>query len=422
VGSIFNPVDDAVAWVITHIYNVLGPIFGPASGLTWVLSIVFLVVLMRLIMVPLFIKQMHTQRAMTALTPKISELRKRYKGDKETLNAETMKLYQEAGVNPLMGCLPVVLQMPIFFALFSVLRQIADWKPGQPGGLKYHLTVSMVQNAHHAKIFGATIADRFFASSVSIKVVIGATVLISMVTTYLTMRQSMKRGMMPTGSDSPMGQSQKMMVYIMPLFALTGLIWPFGLVLYWVTTNVWTLGQQYVLLRKYPIGAAAMGPDGNKPISGAPARPRLTGGSSGGKPAAPGSAGGKPAASSSGGGKPAAPGAGSSAASSNGRAAAGQAKPGTVADAKPKRSGQAASGPASARPAGRSGAGQSGAGGVADAGSANGHGSAASDGGLLRRFGRGRSEPESPASAEPEVKIVRQQRQRQPRSKRTGKR
>ncbi|HXP19659.1 MAG TPA: membrane protein insertase YidC [Streptosporangiaceae bacterium] len=409
MGSIFNPIDDAVAWIITHIYNVLGPIFGPASGLTWVLSIVFLVVLMRLIMVPLFIKQMHTQRAMTALTPKITELRKKYKGDKETLNAETMKLYQEAGVNPLMGCLPVVLQMPIFFALFSVLRQIADWTPKQPGGLKYHLTIPMVNNAHHAYIFGATIADKFFASSVSVKVVIGAAVLLSMGTTYLTMRQSMKRGMMPTGSDSPMGQSQKMMVYIMPLFALTGLIWPFGLVLYWVTTNLWTLGQQYVLLRRYPIGAAAMGPDGNKPIGGTAgtARPSSGAGGTTGSKAAGG--GGKTGDARTAGGKPGSAGSGGRAANSNGRpASAGSGKP-------------AGTGGGKARP-GSPAAGRPAADGIAGAGSANGHGSAASNGGVLRRFGKGRSEPEAPAPVEPEVKLVRQQRQRQSRSKRSGKR
>ena len=113
------------------------------------------------------------------------------------------------------------------------------------------------------------------------KIVIVLVVLISMTTTYLTVRQSMKRGMMPTGKDSPMGQSQKLMAYIMPLFALTGLYWQFGLVLYWVTTNLWTLGQQYVLLRKYPVGAAAMGPDGNMPIGGKAGKPATASGLTG---------------------------------------------------------------------------------------------------------------------------------------------
>jgi YidC/Oxa1 family membrane protein insertase len=103
LSTILAPINDAVAWIITHLFNLFSPVFGRDSGVTWLLTIVVLVVLMRLILVPLFIKQMHTQRAMTALTPRITELRKKHKGDRETLNAETMKLYQEAGVNPLIG-------------------------------------------------------------------------------------------------------------------------------------------------------------------------------------------------------------------------------------------------------------------------------------------------------------------------------
>src|SRR5260370_12851313 len=106
---------------------------------------------MRLLMLPLFVKQMHSQRAMTALTSKINEIRKKYKGDKEKLNAETMKLYQEAGVNPLMGCLPVVLQLPLFFALFNVLRALAEASPKVP--LRYTLKSSFATTLAQAPIF-----------------------------------------------------------------------------------------------------------------------------------------------------------------------------------------------------------------------------------------------------------------------------
>jgi len=431
--SILNPINDLVAWVIMHIYALLSPVFGATSGVTWVLTIALLVVLMRLIMVPLFIKQMHTQRAMTALTPRIQELRKKYKGDKETLNAETMKLYQEAGVNPLMGCLPVVLQMPIFFALFSVLRQIAE--PSKP--IKYHLTASFVDNANAARIFGVSIKDTFLhATAPHIYVVVGITVLISMGTTYLTMRQSMKRGMMPAaGSDNPMGQSQKYMMYIMPLFALTGLYWPFGLVLYWVTTNLWTLGQQFVLLRRYPVGAAAMGPDGNKPISGpaAKSRPAVGGtsggtsgasGRTGGMPGKPGGTQGKTGTSGSAGkvggapGKPASARPGAPGGSAN-RKPGSAGVPSAGSPAAAGGAGDAAKTEGSARPDGSRAGGT--ANGAAKNGAVNGHGSA-SVAGRLRNFGRGRSEPEPPPAAEPEAKLIRQQRQRQPRSKRTGKR
>jgi YidC/Oxa1 family membrane protein insertase len=442
LSTILAPIDDAVAWIITHLFNLFSPVFGLTSGVTWLLTIVVLVVLMRLILVPLFIKQMHTQRAMTALTPRISELRKKHKGDRETLNSETMKLYQEAGVNPLMGCLPVVLQMPIFFALFSVLRYIAEWTPKEP--LQYHLTEKLILSAQHAKIFGATIADKVLfvkpplVVPLHAKIVIVAVVIVSMTTTYLTVRQSMKRGMMPTGKDSPMGQSQKMMAYVMPLFALTGLYWQFGLVLYWVTTNLWTLGQQYVLLRKYPVGAAAMGPAGNVPIGGAAGKPATAAGLTG-RPAKPGATGtGKPGTTKPGTTKPGT--------TKPGTTKPGTTKPGTTKPslAKPSATKPGATAkPAAAKPgttgkpntanpgaggkpaqAGRSSAGS---GDVPSAGgsgtsSSNGHKPASGDGGMLRRFGRGKSEPEASGPAEPEAKIVRQQRTRQSRSKRSGKR
>jgi YidC/Oxa1 family membrane protein insertase len=404
--AILNPIYEAVAWVLKQIYGGLSPVFGTASGWTWALSIVILVVLMRLIMVPLFIKQMHTTRAMSALAPQMQALRKKYKNDKQTLQQETMKLYQEAGVNPLMGCLPVVLQLPMFFALFSVLKAIAEWKPGQAP--KYGLTHQMVESAQHAKILGATVADKLlFPGSLHVpldaKFVILVAVLISMTTTYLTVRQSMKRGMMPAATpDNPMGQSQKYMMYIMPFFALSGLYWQFGLVLYWVTTNLWTLGQQWVLFRRYPQpatgGAAAtaatapaIAPATSKrPVTG-PRRRAVTGPADSGPVIEDSqdkaSSNGASRRSSNGGGQARAPSrrpAGSSAANSS---------------AAKSSSGSTSSSSAS----------------PGAAPSANG------GGGMLRKLGRNRAEPE-PAPPEPEVKLVRQQRQRQSRSKRSGKR
>jgi YidC/Oxa1 family membrane protein insertase len=491
LSSILAPIDDVVAWIITHLFNAFSPVFGVSSGVTWLLVIVVLVVLMRLILVPLFIKQMHTQRAMTALSPQLAELRKKHKGDKERLNQETMKLYQQAGVNPLMGCLPVLLQMPIFFALFSVLRYIAEWTPAEP--LKYHLTASMIHSAQTAKIFGATIADKvLFTHGLHVplhaKVVIVIAVVISMTTTYLTVRQSMKRGMMPTGSDNPMGQSQKMMAYVMPLFALTGLYWQFGLVLYWVTTNVWTLGQQFVLLRRFPVGVPVLGQGtGGKAGGGllgraASAQQGLTSGSkprpgsTGSGTTAPGSGakGGNSKASSAKDGSakdssttdaagkvPADASPADSAGAANGQATSpakaapapkGTAAPGAKssaqanakgtgpanakstgpAGAKGSAPGAKGSAAAGAKPAVSPGSAKAGSGGPSlskpaasaanGAGSSNGHKPAAGDGGLLRRFGRAKPESEPAAPVQPDTKIVRQQPQRQSRSKRSGKR
>jgi YidC/Oxa1 family membrane protein insertase len=436
-----NPLYDAVAWVVSRIYGVLSPVFGASSGWTWALTIVLLVVLMRLIMVPLFIKQMHTTRRMTALAPQMSVLRKKYKNDKQTLNTEMMKLYKEADVNPLMGCLPVAAQLPMFFALFSVLKAIAEWKA--PEIPKYGLTVAMVASAKNAKILGVTIDDKFLAAGtpLHVRIVILLAVLVSMATTYLTVRQSMKRGMMPAANpDNPMGQSQKYMAYIMPFFALSGLYWPFGLVLYWVTTNVWTLIQQFVLFRRYPQplaagtaavagavapalapprraprlairppassnGSAGSGPAGSGPSgsghesgnSAAPPRPAAGGDKQQGRTAKPSSQG-KPAGTArpSSQGKPT----GTPRPSSQGKPTgtprpSSQGKP--TGTPRPSSQGKPTG---TARPA------------------ANGNGNGG--GGILRRLGRGRAEPE-PEPETPEVKLVRQQRQRQSRSKRSGK-
>jgi YidC/Oxa1 family membrane protein insertase len=406
VSNPLNYLYELVAWVLKQIYAGLSPLFGTTSGWTWAFSIIILVVIMRLIMVPLFIKQMHTTRAMSALAPEMAVLRKKYKDDKQTLQQETMKLYQSAGVNPLMGCLPVALQLPLFFALFSVLKAITEWTHGPP---KYGLTLQMVESAQKTKILGATVGDKVLFTDglhvpVEAKIVIVIAVLISATTTYLTIRQSMKRGMMPAATpDNPMASSQKFMAYIMPLFALSGLYWQFGLVLYWVTTNVWTLGQQWLMFRKQPQPRAADG--GAVAVAGAAPGPALTGRATTGtpkradQPAAAGSKPGPGGASQKGSQRQGAGSAQSARGSRNAQSGQAQrpARPG--ARQSPGRDGQQRDGQPSV-PASIA------------ASSANG-------GGLLRRLGRSRTEPE-PEPQEPEVKIVRQQPQRQSRSKRSG--
>jgi YidC/Oxa1 family membrane protein insertase len=285
-----------------------------------------------------------------------------------------------------MGCLPFVLQLPLFFALFSVLRAIANYKGGTPS---YGLPQTMVQNAREAKIFGATLYDKFlFTGTIHVpleaKIVILCFVVVSMVTTFLTIRQSQKRGMMPAATpDNPMASSQKYMTYIMPFFALTGLYWPFGLVLYWCTTNLWTLGQQFVLGLRYPYTPPAPVTDG--------------------APASTGRAG-APATASALTGRPGRGGATGRAQRPDSKAGDGKSANGkvTAAGRKATVSGRAASNGATA----------------GDTGST---GTSGATGGVLRRLSRGRSEPED-QPAEPEVKLVRHQTQRQTRSKRSGKR
>jgi YidC/Oxa1 family membrane protein insertase len=440
VTNPLTPLYDAVAWVIMRLHAGLGAIFGDSSGAAWALSIVILVVLMRLILVPLFIKQMHATRKMTALAPQVAELKKKYKGDKQKLNEETMKLYKENGANPLAGCLPVVAQLPVFFALFGVLRAIAEDQP------KYGLTPAVVASAQHAKIFGVvTVADRLLTSilpptfssiGAGPKIVILLTVVVSAATTFMTVRQSMKRGMTPQmDPNNPMASSQKMMQYIVPVFALSGLYWQYGLVLYWVTTNLWTLGQQYVLFRRFPPPATA--------TPGAAGAPATTGGKSGSRPPGKGApakptpnvtAAGRAAARQQAAAKAAAAQAAKTDETQTANADAAQqakpAKPATAQQAKPAaaQSGrpinQLRKSPAKQSP-GKPATGKQAGNGAAKPASTSaakgaGTGSNGSGGGL-RRLVKGRTEPEAPAP-EPETKIVRQQPVRQPRSRRSGKR
>ncbi|GGL39876.1 membrane protein insertase YidC [Planomonospora parontospora] len=246
----------AVAQVITWIHQGYSTFIPKDSGLNWALTIITLTVLMRLLIFPLFLKQMRSSKKMQELAPKVQELRKRYKNDKQRMNQEVMALYQGAGANPLGGCLPIVAQFPIFISMFTVLQAMAA---GQP---KFGMTQELVNDARAAHIFGAPLPATFWwdssdvvalgAEPVVTKVVLAIFVAISSLTTFLTVRQSVTRSIaqMP---DNPMAQQQKILMYISPLFAIFSLSFPLGLILYWVTTNLWTLGQQHWYYSRHPM-------------------------------------------------------------------------------------------------------------------------------------------------------------------------
>jgi len=411
--ALLNPLNIVVAWVIMRIHAGLGALFGASSGLAWGLSIAILVIIIRLCLVPLFVKQVRAQRKMAQHAPHLQELRKKYKGDKQRLNEETMKFYKENGVNPLAGCLPMIPQMIVFFSLFSVLRFIADWKQGSP--LKYGFTQPIVQSAQEAKIFGVHLGDKFLFAHptppLHVIIVIILTVVVSSTTTFMTVRQSAKRGLMQTGTvdpDNPMAQSQKYMQYIVPFFSLTGLYWQYGLVLYWVTTNLWTLGQQYFMFRNWePIGTAASSATAS-PSPGTGASSRTASGSARSGSARPGSAGQATARQANG-------------ARTAGTAKAAGARTGTStgrtsAEAAARiKAASASSGTrtrTSSRPAATSGSAPKA---TPDTGQ---------NGTEKRGFlglGRAKAEPE-PQDDVPATKVVRQQPVRQARSKRSGKR
>src|SRR5580704_16259590 len=403
-----------------RLHSVLGALFGASSGWAWGLSIVILVMLIRLCLVPLFVKQVHAQRKMAKHQPQLMELRKKYKNDKQRLNEETMKFYKENGVNPLAGCLPMIPQMIVFFSLFSVLRFIADWKPGSP--IKYGFTEPVVESAQKTTIFGVHLDDKLLfahpAPSLHVAIIIALTVVVSATTTFMTVRQSAKRGLMQTNidPDNPMAQSQKFMQYIVPFFSLTGLYWQYGLVLYWVTTNLWTLGQQYFMFRGW--STETVGAEGA--VGGATTGGQARTASNPPRPARPASSGSGSARQAS--ARPAS----NAKAASGAKPAAGGARSGTASGAR--------TGTASGRPAAQGAAQARAKGGAAPASARTGTASrpatstsraATGQNGTekrgLLRLGRAKPEPE-PQDDVPTAKVVRQQPVRQARSKRSGKR
>jgi len=251
MGSILNPLYTAVSWVIITIHELLAPIFGSASGVTWSLSIIGLVIIIRIILIPLFVKQIKSQRALTALQPQMKAIQTKYKDDRQKQSEEMMKLYKEHKTNPLASCFPILAQAPIFFALFTVLNGIGKNPP-----VKYGVfTQADVVNAAQAKFFGAPISETFLgSSSATVKIVTVFLIAFMSITTFTTQRQLMVKGMPKMdSSNNMMLQQQKIMLYLFPvIFAVSGVNFPIGVLIYWSTTNLWTWGQQYYVIKRNP--------------------------------------------------------------------------------------------------------------------------------------------------------------------------
>jgi YidC/Oxa1 family membrane protein insertase len=275
--KIFDGLATVVAFILEQIHNGLSTFLPDDSGWAWGLSIVFLTMTVRIVLFPLFVKQIKSQRRMQELAPKVKELQAKHKGDRETLNVELMKLYKDHGTNPISGCLPLILQLPIFFALFRVMNEVKPKSDGSFHG-KYGLSDKLIEQAAHAKVFGAPISAAFNSSAklldqlngnaTTVKVVAALMIVTMGATTFLTQKQMMARSGAP--ADPQQAQVQKIMLYVLPLsFAVFGFSFPIGVLLYWLTTNVWSMGQQrYVIARMPPVvpgsAPAAKGKDKGK--------------------------------------------------------------------------------------------------------------------------------------------------------------
>jgi YidC/Oxa1 family membrane protein insertase len=251
IGSaIMLPLYYAISFVLVGFHNVFGDIFGPTSGTAWVLSIIGLTLVVRAALIPLFVKQIKSSRNMQLIQPKVRELQKKYGHDRERLAQETMKLYKDSGTNPFSSCLPILLQMPIFLALFRILDQAAR-NPETKRGL---MTPELNEQLRSAVFAGGKISDTFLnADGVEVRVLAAVLVLAMTLTTFLTQRQLMSKNMPADALSGPYAQQQKMLLYVLPVvFAVGGIAFPVGVLFYWTTSNLWTMGQQFYVIRNNP--------------------------------------------------------------------------------------------------------------------------------------------------------------------------
>ncbi|MFI8963267.1 membrane protein insertase YidC [Streptomyces sp. NPDC053493] len=256
IASLFSFITTPVSWVIVQFHKMYGAIFGPDTGWAWGLSIVSLVVLIRICLIPLFVKQIKSTRNMQALQPKMKAIQERYKSDKQRQSEEMMKLYKETGTNPLSSCLPILAQSPFFFALYHVLSAIAS---GKEIGV---IDGPLLESARQAHIFGAPLAAKFMdspekvealgASITDVRIVTAVMIVLMSASQFFTQRQLMMKNV-DLSVKTPYMQQQKMLMYIFPLiFAGMGINFPVGVLVYWLTTNVWTMGQQMYVINQNP--------------------------------------------------------------------------------------------------------------------------------------------------------------------------
>src|SRR3954467_1217666 len=235
--------------LLSGFHTLFGSVFGPTSGWSWVLSIIGLTLVIRAALIPLFVKQIKSSRNMQLLQPKVKELQKKSGHDRERLAQETMALYKETGTNPFASCLPILLQMPIFLSLFRLIDNASK------GNVKGVLTEQQVHQLQNATIFGAKISASFTHADGSINVKILAAILVVAMTatTFLTQRQLMSKNMPADAMTGQYAQQQKMLLYVLPVvFAVGGIAFPIGVLFYWTTSNLWTMGQQFYVIRNNP--------------------------------------------------------------------------------------------------------------------------------------------------------------------------
>lgn len=256
------PIEWVVAWIMYFCHQGLTFLgFSDGPGPAWVLSIVGLVIIIRILLIPLFFKQIKASRGMQLLQPEMQAIQKKYKGktdpaSREAMSRETMELYRKHGTNPFASCMPILLQSPIFFALFRVLNSL---KPISDGTYSSRdsigpIDASVAGDIESSSVFGAKLSDVFLQTDdLQTRIVIAVLILAMCATTFFTQRQLTMKNMPKAALEGPMASTQKMMLYVFPfIFAVSGVNFPVGVLVYWTTTNLWSMGQQFYTIRRMP--------------------------------------------------------------------------------------------------------------------------------------------------------------------------
>jgi YidC/Oxa1 family membrane protein insertase len=240
VASPLQPLED----LLRHVLNALHSV-----GLPWAWSIVGLTIIVRMLLVPLTVKQIHSMQNMQAHAPQMKEIQRKYKGDRTKLNEELMKFYKENNINPAASCLPLLAQLPVFIGLFYTLRHFAKNPPGGQAAIDrgdfswLHFVPDITKHAN---------------SHWSGYVLLTIYVLSQVASTYFM--------------SGTMQKSQRYLMMVLPIIFIPFIVrFPTGLVLYWMTTNLWTVGQGLITRRLIPkVGPPGSPPSGPKRSSRTP--------------------------------------------------------------------------------------------------------------------------------------------------------
>ena len=256
--TLLYPLQWVVAWILALFHELLTTLgMDPAFGFTWVLSIAGLTVVVRGALVPLFVRQIKSQRKMQMIQPELQKLQKKYKGKKDQFSRQAMveeqqALFKKHGTSPFASCLPLLIQMPIFLSLFRVINNVPRVAAGEidaVGGM----TVELATQMDSASVFGIPLSATFLTGDLSTKLLTAVLIVIMAGTQFWTQRQMMTKNMSEAALYNPFMQQQKMMLYLMPVvFGIGGIYFPLGVLIYWLVSNTWTMVQQMIVIRSMP--------------------------------------------------------------------------------------------------------------------------------------------------------------------------